>query len=103
MQDHPLYIKNRKEIINQMVEEYGYAFCQHCQRSDRGIECHHIIFRSECSIPEKVHDKKNLLILCPICHHQKFHGSKSIRNKYVDERGLNDHFGRNVKIEIYGS
>jgi 5-methylcytosine-specific restriction endonuclease McrA len=98
MDDHPLYTKNRKELIEERLDEYGYVFCEECEESNSGIECHHIVFRSECAIPEKVHDKINLILLCPKCHHGKFHAVKSTRNKYVQERNLNEWFGRNVEV-----
>jgi len=99
VKDHKLYTKNRHTIYTEMLEEYGYLFCQHCEKSDKGIECHHLIFRSECNIPELVHAIINLILLCPDCHHNKFHKIKSTRNKYVIERNLNKWFGANKIIQ----
>ena len=86
------YEKNRKEIINDMIDEYGYIFCQNCGTSNAfKFECHHIIFRSEKPNHPEMHNKKNLLIVCRKCH-GSFHRTKSIRDKYVKERKLDKLF-----------
>lgn len=91
------YDKNRAELIEQQLDEYGYHFCQHCQKS-RGVykfEVHHIIYRSEAPNHEHLHNKKNLIILCNTCHNgsgDSFHNYKEKRNYLIIERKLYELF-----------
>lgn len=91
------YDKNRAELIEQQMDEYGYHFCQHCEKS-RGVfkfEVHHIIFRSEAPQHEFLHDKRNLIILCDKCHNgsgDSFHNRKEKRNYLIENRKLYELF-----------
>ena len=86
------YAKNRKELISEHLDQYGYIFCLHCKTSNSfKFHVHHIIFRSEKSNHPELHNKKNLIILCDKCH-LKFHGKKDIRNYLIEERNLKELF-----------
>jgi 5-methylcytosine-specific restriction endonuclease McrA len=97
MQDSPQYLKSRQELIDNQISEYGYHFCEHCQKS-RGVykfEVHHIIYRSEAPKHPYLHDKRNLIILCSDCHNgsgDSFHNNKSKRNYLIEERNLHEIF-----------
>lgn len=88
--------KSKKKIIEKMFDKYGYHFCENCGRSDKPIDVHHIIFRSEAPHHKKLHDPVNLLIVCRDCH-DLAHGDKDkFRNKIVKQRGLKQIF-TNIK------
>lgn len=89
------YNKNRLELHEEMYDLHGFYFCQNCGRSGVGLECHHLIFRSEKPNHEHINHKKNLIIVCRKCH-DKFHGNKGARNKIVESRGLDLLFGNDV-------
>lgn len=89
-------IKNRKELINGMIEDKGYVHCQHCNTSNAfNFQVHHIVWRSEKPGNRFLHSKVNLIILCVTCH-DKFHKDKSLRNKLAEERELDKIFGQDV-------
>jgi len=98
MNDPAILVKNRKELIDEMMNEYGYLFCQKrgCGTSRAfKFEVHHIVFRSEVPEHPQLHSKKNLIIVCSACHNQKsnsFHNKKDERNYLVLERGLDKIF-----------
>lgn len=99
MNDPKEYVKSRKKVVHDQLDEYGYHFCQRaeCGKS-RGVfkfEVHHIVFRSERPKHPMLHDPVNLIIVCNKCH-GKFHSNKSIRNELVKNRKLDDIF--NVPI-----
>jgi len=84
--------KNRAEIVQDMKDEYGYIFCEHCETSNAyKFECHHIVYRSEAPQHPKLHSKENLIIVCNKCH-KKFHDIKSTRNYLVEGRNLHEVF-----------
>lgn len=88
MKDPYLLVKNRKEVVDDMLNEYGYIYCQHCETSNAyKFECHHIIYRSEAPNHPRLHSKDNLIIVCNKCH-RKFHDNKNIRDPYVKSRNL---------------
>ena len=71
------YKKNRKELIDEVIESDGFISCQHCGKSNSfKFEVHHIMYRSEKPNHPQLHNKKNLIILCTDCHID-FHGDKS--------------------------
>jgi len=91
-----LYIKNRKELKEKIINEVGYVCCENCFTSNSlKWETHHIIFRSEKPLHKHLHDKENLIFLCIKCHNE-FHKKKSIRNNIVENRKLNLLFGNDV-------
>jgi 5-methylcytosine-specific restriction endonuclease McrA len=91
------YDRNRQEVIDEQIDEYGYTFCQHCEKSS-GVykfHVHHIIFRSEAPQNEFLHDKRNLLIVCDKCHNgsgDSFHNRKEKRNYLIEKRKLYEIF-----------
>lgn len=97
MSDPAILVKNRKELVEEMEDKYGYLFCINCKKS-RGfykLHVHHIIFRSEAPFHPELHSKKNLLICCDKCH-DLFHKHKELRIPYVQERGLKELFGEKI-------
>lgn len=102
MNNESQYNKNRKSLVQEQLDEYGYHFCQKkgCGTSSAyKFEVHHIIFRSEIPNHPELHNKKNLIIVCSDCHNVKpnsFHNKKDERNYLIEERGLDKIF--NVSI-----
>lgn len=98
MIDPPELIKNRKELIEEMKEKFGYVFCERCQKNKCGFkfEVHHIVYRSEAPKHPNLHSKINLIILGSDCH-DWFHKDKSRRNYLVKQRKLKDIF-KNIVI-----
>lgn len=98
--DPRILVLNRKKIVEEMEDKYGYLFCQHCKRS-RGfykLHVHHIVFRSEAPEHEELHSPVNLLICCNECH-DLFHKEKSIREPYLQERNLREIFSKFLSDE----
>ena len=96
-----LYRNNGNEILQSMIDDRGYIYCESCNVSNAiGYERHHIIWRSEKPGHKNLHDKENLMILCKDfkgCCHDKWHEDKGLRNKIVEERKLDKLFGQDVK------
>jgi hypothetical protein len=93
MQDPPELIKNRKELVDEMIDKYGYLFCQKCQKSKcgRNFEVHHIVFRSEAPGHPMLHSKQNLIIVGDWCHQyapNSFHRKKDERIPFMNSRNL---------------
>ena len=90
------FARNKNVIIQKMIDDVGYVYCQNCKTSNSlKFESHHIIFRSEKPGHEHLHSKQNIIHLCIICHN-KFHKQKSYRNELVKERKLKELFGNEV-------
>ena len=86
--------KNRKKLIENIINERGYIYCQFCGRSDAyRYDPHHIIFRSELGKSKDIHNLRNLICLCENCH-IKFHTTKRMREPLIKERDLNTLYGR---------
>lgn len=91
------YEATRQQVIDWQLDQHGYTFCEHCQKSN-GVykfEVHHIIFRSEAPKHEHLHNPKNLIILCSDCHNgnkNSFHSNKDKRNYLIEKRKLDDLF-----------
>lgn len=90
-----LFEKNRKEYINEMINEFGYTYCQKCKETNKKLEAHHIIYRSEKPKHQNLHDKINIILVCVKCHNW-FHKKKGNRNDIVNERNLHLIFGNDV-------
>lgn len=86
-----LYLKNKAELVESMFDEFGYYFCEHCQRTQSFLQGHHIIWRSERPGHPNLHDKVNILLVCFDCH-DKFHRHRNTRDKIVISRGLDKIF-----------
>jgi len=92
--------KVAKEISEQIILDFGFIKCQHCNRSDSvKFETHHIVFRSEKPKHKNLHKKENLILLCIQCHND-FHKYKPKRNDIVRERKLNELFGDDVLDKV---
>lgn len=90
-----LFRRNRDEMKQEMMDNYGFLFCERCNISNTRFETHHIIYRSEKPKHTHLHDKRNLIHLCVPCHNF-FHNKKSNRNSLVEQRGLHELFGNDV-------
>lgn len=91
-----LFTKNAVEIEQDMINNVGYKYCQHCKISNPlRFERHHIIYRSEKPNHPNLHNKENIYILCIQCHNE-FHKHKSLRNELVINRKLNEIFGDDI-------
>jgi len=62
--------KQRK--INQMIEDYGYIFCEDCHQNDCvPVDCSHNISVDECQKTRRTElawDISNIIMRCRICH-----------------------------------
>ncbi len=65
--------QNMAHIINSMMEYKGFLSCQHCNRSDKSLEFHHIMTKRDVPKHPELHNALNLLLVCRDCHN-KFHG-----------------------------
>ena len=97
MSPERIYEKNRQALVDEMMEMYGYLFCQKCEQSECGskFEVHHLVFRSEEPKHPELHSKKNLIIVGDWCHKEgpnSFHKKKSERNRFIKARGLDKIF-----------
>jgi len=91
-----IYLNNRKELLNDMIENRGYVYCQDCNTSNSfKFHSHHIVFRSEKPGHKDLHNKQNLIILCNVCH-DRYHNDKGYRNMLVEDRELNKLFGNDI-------
>lgn len=92
------YKKVRNGMRAKMIEEHGYLFCEKCNTNNTyQWEMHHLIYRSEKPRHEHLHNEKNLINLCMKCHNW-FHNKKSRRNEIVEQRGLTELFGQDIRI-----
>lgn len=91
--DPAILVKNRKELIEEMSDKFGYLFCIKCKRSSGfyKLHVHHLVYRSEAPNHPHLHSKANLYICCNECH-DKFHQNKPIRESILEERGLRELF-----------
>jgi ribosomal protein S14 len=75
-----------------------YDYCERCGTSNSlKFETHHIVYASEAPKHKELHNFKNLIYVCIGCHNE-LHKHKILRNKLVEERGLNELFNRNLII-----
>lgn len=87
--------RNRKEYIEDMQQKFGYLFCERCNQSNKKLEAHHIIYRSEMPKHEYLNQKINITLVCVLCHNW-YHKKKSNRNSLAEQRNLNLYFGEGV-------
>ena len=76
-----VYARHRKELME------ATPYCQLCGTTTRGLECHHIYFRSEVMNNKYKHSKRNLIILCVECH-DLMESKKWIRELLIKDRKL---------------
>ena len=94
-----LFLRNRNEMRAEMMENYGYLFCEHCKTTQTlQFEMHHIVYRSEKPNHPNLHDKINLINLCIQCHND-YHKSKLMRENLIEERNLIDVFGLDIQYK----
>lgn len=87
-----IYKKARLELEQDIINEFGYIFCQFCNKSNAfKFDVHHIMYRSEVGRHGEVHNKRNLIIVCRDCHND-LHADKSLREGLVRERNLKQLF-----------
>lgn len=91
--DPAILVKNRKELVEEIQDEYGYIFCQKCKQTKcgRNFHVHHLVFRSEAPDHPMLHEKVNLIIVGDWCHMDapnSFHRKKDERIPFMRERGL---------------
>ncbi len=92
-----ILVKNRKQLVEEQEDKFGYNFCQRCGKSRAfKFEVHHIVFRSEAQYHPELHNKRNLIIVCDKCHKQ-LHNKKSLRNPLIKSRKLNELFDRELE------
>ena len=103
------YLSNHKNITGKHLsacrryrtffrKNNDYDFCERCKiSSSPKFETHHIVFSSEAPEHKELHNFKNLIYLCIACHNE-LHKHKILRNKLVEDRELNDLFGRNFTV-----
>lgn len=87
------YEKTRQQVIDWQLDQHGYTFCEHCQKSN-GVykfEVHHIQTRGRFPKHPMLHNPKNLIILCTDCHNL-MHKNNDENNKLIEKRGLKELF-----------
>ena len=90
------YLRIRNKKREDKINEYGYLFCDRCNKSNPSkFEMHHIVFRSEKPQHKHLHNPKNLIDLCVQCHND-FHKVKSSRGYLIKERKLTELFGNSI-------
>jgi hypothetical protein len=94
-----LFLRNRNELKQDMIDKNGYLFCEHCKTTNTyQFETHHIIYRSEKPNHKHLHDKRNLILLCIQCHND-YHKSKLMREHLIKDRNLIDLFGSDIQYK----
>lgn len=77
-----------------MMEKHGYLFCESCQRSDRfPMAPHHLVYASRAPKHPNLHNPRNLLMCCHVCH-AAFHAGERKEEfaRLEEERGLKELF-----------
>lgn len=94
-----LFLRNRNEMREEMMGNYGHLFCEHCKTTQTlQFEMHHIVYRSEKPNHPNLHDKINLINLCIQCHND-YHKSKLMRENLIAQRNLIDVFGSDIQYK----
>lgn len=90
------FLRIRNEIRQKKIEKYGYLFCDKCNINNTyQWEMHHLIYRSEKTKHEHLHNERNLIDLCMKCHNW-FHKKKNRRNYLIEERNLTELFSNDI-------
>lgn len=91
------YEKVRKQMIQEMLDEYGYIFCQKSGVSNaRSFHVHHIVFRSEKPKHPQLNNKRNLIIVSDDEHDEAHKEKHPWRAKLIEERNLTELFGNDI-------
>lgn len=87
----------KHELQRNMIDKKGYIYCEHCGVTNSlKFENHHLIFRSEKPKHDNLHNIRNIIHLCIVCHNN-FHKDKhKMREKYIEERNLIELFGNDI-------
>jgi predicted HNH restriction endonuclease len=92
MKDPANLVKNRKELTNEMLEKYGYLFCEMCMSTrEYKYHCHHIMSRGRYPNHPMLHEKINLVIICDDCH-ELCHQKPEYNEKLIEKRNLRSIF-----------
>ena len=92
MKDPKELKKNRGEIVEDLIDEHGYLFCQMCGKSNAfQFHCHHIMSRGKFPKHPLLHDKKNLIIVCNVCH-DRCHFEPEYNERTIKQRRLDEYF-----------
>lgn len=94
---HREYLKVRNNKRKNKINENGYLYCDNCGISNTKFEMHHIVFRSEKPQHQYLHDERNLIDLCVLCHNG-FHKDKPSRMPLIKDRGLTELFGNSILL-----
>jgi hypothetical protein len=94
-----LATKAIKTLKKKQKDRHGFNFCERCGKSGVMISGHHIIFCSEASQSEHIHDERNLILVCGTdctgCHGY-YHAVKSNREPLIEQRNLTELFGTQI-------
>jgi len=93
--DEKIYLAQREKLRIKLIEAEKY-FCYRCGVSQKSLECHHIVWRSEIPRHEEKHNHRNLIFVCAECH-AWYHDKKGNRNSLVEKRKLYKVFGEKVR------
>jgi len=67
--------KAKEYVIESILDEYGYLFCEECKRSSGTyLDCAHTISVDECqksARSELAYDPENIRLLCRECHQKQ--------------------------------
>ena len=99
-------VGGKNDFDSQTTEKYrkdfllknNYQFCEECGvNQSMRWEVHHIVFRSEKPKHKYLHDFRNLIHICILCHNA-FHGIGDRKKRYhlIKERGLIELFGKSI-------
>ena len=76
------------EYAEHRFKEVGWNECELCKTSNSlRFSTHHIVFASEKPRHPELHNYRNLIFLCEVCH-RGFHEEKNSRNGLVKNRKL---------------
>ena len=81
-----------KQILREaQLEDRGWLYCEHCGRTTKALDAHHIVYRSEKPKHPELNNTKNLILLCRDCH-TWFHDKKYRRESLMLNRNLKQLF-----------
>jgi HNH endonuclease len=81
-------------LVERIIEEEGQLKCERCGATHEPFDPpHHIIYKSERPGHRLINEIINLIFLCQVCH-AWYHKRKENRNHLVEERGLDELFGK---------
>lgn len=63
--------ENKRDYLESFIDRHGYYFCERTKRSDKGVDCSHIVSKKYClenGMAELVYNENNLELLCRDAH-----------------------------------